>query len=126
MNIILKKYIPYLLAIGSVLNINIQKASAYPALYYSSGNVRRSSVQACVMEAYSVLSDFGYYPISIDERRGGAAFAMASRGDTVMLVHCTNIQKYGLVTVMTASNGYISGQDPNEILYYLRKNLEQR
>ena len=52
-----------------------------------------------------------------------AAFAMAAKGETVMLVHCTNSLRYGLVTVMTASNGYISGNDPGEILRNLRDSL---
>ena len=110
-----KKSFLYLFTLGLIAISLAEKAFAYPSLFYSAGSVRRVSTETCVMEAYSVLSYFGFYPVTNPQRTGNAVFAMARDSDTQVIVLCSYISEYGLITVMTASDDRIGMELPKRI-----------
>ena len=110
-----KKSFLYLFTLGLIAISLAEKAFAYPSLFYSAGSVRRVSTETCVMEAYSVLSYFGFYPVTNPQRSGNAVFAMARDSDTQVIVLCSYISEYGLITVMTASDDRIGMELPKRI-----------
>ena len=110
-----KKSFLYLLTLGLIVISGAEKAFAYPSLFYSAGSVRRVSTETCVMEAYSVLSYFGFYPVTNPQRTGNAVFAMARDSETQVIVLCSYISEYGLINVMTASDDRIGMELPKRI-----------
>ena len=110
-----KKSFLYLFTLGLIAISLAEKAFAYPSLFYSAGSVRRVSTETCVMEAYSVLSYFGFYPVTNPQRSGNAVFAMARDSDTQVIVLCSYISEYGLITVMIASDDRIGMELPKRI-----------
>ena len=120
-----KKSFLHLLTLGLIVISGAEKASAYPSLFYSAGSVRKVSTETCVMEAYSVLSYFGFYPVTNPQRTHNAFFAMARDSDTQVIILCSYISEYGLITVMMASDDRLGMELPKRIKDELTNRLDK-